>query len=214
MPPVNELPAKARGFITFGCLNQLAKVSGPALTLWSQIVRALPGARLVLQAHPGRHRDEIARLLQGGGISPERVEFVAKAPRSTYLKRYHDLDLCLDPFPYNGHTSTFDALWMGVPTISLAGRTGVGRAGVSLLSNVGLTELVAESPEDYMAIALRWANDKVALTRLRAGLRQRMQSSPLVDGKGYAEGVEAALRRMWETWCQGEMEDADLVGQL
>ncbi len=117
------------------------------------------------------------------------------------MKRYHELDLCLDPFPYNGHTSTLDALWMGVPVITLAGRTGVGRGGVSILSNVGLPELIAATPEQYVTIAVELAGDRSRLSELRAGLRPRMQSSPLVDGPGYAADVVAAFRAMWTTWC-------------
>jgi predicted O-linked N-acetylglucosamine transferase (SPINDLY family) len=200
-PGVGPLPASRNGFVTFGCLNQFAKVSRPAVRAWIGILRALPGARLVLQSPPGRHLDPVRALFEEAGIAADRVAFVAKVPRSEYLKRYHELDLCLDPFPYNGHTSTFDALWMGVPVVALAGRTGVGRAGVSLLSNVGLPELIAGTPEQYVQIALELATDWKRLAELRSGLRRRMETSPLMDGQTYAADVEAAFRRMWQTWC-------------
>jgi predicted O-linked N-acetylglucosamine transferase (SPINDLY family) len=202
-PEVGPLPAARNGFVTFGCLNQFAKVSRPAVRAWIGILRALLGARLVLQSPPGSHLDPVRALFHEAGIAADRVAFVAKIPRSEYLKRYHELDLCLDPFPYNGHTSTFDALWMGVPVVTLAGRTGVGRAGVSLLSNVGLPELIAETPEQYVQIAVQLATDLKRLAAMRSGLRRRMETSPLMDGRTYAADVEAAFRSMWQTWCGG-----------
>ena len=163
--------------------------------------RPLPGSRLVVHSPPGSHRDAVRTLLQEGGIAADRVEFVARGSQVEYFRRYLDLDLSLDPFPYNGHTSTLDSLWMGVPVITLAGRTAVGRGGVSILSNVGLPELIARTPEQYVEIAVRWAEDRARLAELRAGLRQRMQSSVLMDGPQYAADVEAAFRGMWKTWC-------------
>ena len=201
-PAVGPLPAGKTGIITFGCLNQLAKVSRPAIQAWIGILQSLPDARLVLQAPPGSHREALRRLFLEGGIVPDRLEFVAKVPWREYLRSYGDLDLSLDPFPYNGHSSTFDALWMGVPVITLAGRTGVGRAGVSVLSNLGLPELIAGTPEDYVAIAVGLARDQERLAGLRSGLRERMQASPLMDFQQYAADVEDAFRRMWRTWCE------------
>ncbi len=200
-PAVGALPALKNGFVTFGCLNQFAKVSGPAMHLWVKILQCVPGSRLVLQSQPGPHQDRVREVFWAGGIAAARVEFAGNVPLLPYLQRYHELDLCLDPFPYNGHTGTLDALWMGVPVITLAGRTGVGRGGVSILSNVGLPELIAATPENYVTIAVELAGDRVRLTQLRAGLRPRMLASPLLDGKGYTADVEAAFRRMWTTWC-------------
>jgi predicted O-linked N-acetylglucosamine transferase (SPINDLY family) len=197
----SALPAQRRGGVTFGCLNQPAKASRPALELWARILRSVPGARLVLHAPAGSHRDALRALFEAGGVSADRVEFVPMVPLVSYLERYHDIDLCLDPFPYNGGTTTLDALWMGVPVITLAGRTAVGRGGTSVLSNLGLTELIARSTEQYVAIAAAWAADLPRLARLRSELRRRMQSSVLMDGKSYAANVEAAFRQMWQTWC-------------
>src|SRR5262249_25526012 len=161
------------------------------------ILRAVTGSRLVCQSEPGSHLEGVRGLFRAGGIADERVEFVPRVPRLQYLDRYRDLDLTLDPFPYNGHTGNLDSLWMGVPVITLAGRTAVGRGGVSVLSNVGLTDLIARTPEQYVAIAVALANDRARLSALRAELRSWMRSSPLVDGPGYAADVEAAYRRMW-----------------
>jgi predicted O-linked N-acetylglucosamine transferase (SPINDLY family) len=201
-PPPGPPPALRNGVVTFGCLNQFAKVSEPALRVWIRILQALPGARLVLQSPPGSHLEPARALFQQGGIAPDRFEFVARVPRAEYLKRYLALDVCLDPFPYNGHTSTFDCLWMGVPVVTLAGRTGVGRAGVCILSNLGLAELVARAEQDYVAIAYALAGDLDRLAAMRRGLRGRMAASPLVDSKQYAADIEAAFRRMWQTWCR------------
>jgi protein O-GlcNAc transferase len=200
-PPVTTLPAEHNGFVTFGCLNQFAKVSPPALNLWVKILQALPDARLVIQAQPGSHLAPVRTLFAQGGIAGERIEFAARAQRHVYFERFQNLDLGLDPFPYNGHTSTLDALWMGVPVITLAGRTAVGRGGVSILANLGLPELIAQTPEQYVAIAVRLAGDRARLAAVRAGLRERMQAAPLLDGKQFAGDVEAAFRGMWQTWC-------------
>jgi predicted O-linked N-acetylglucosamine transferase (SPINDLY family) len=195
------LPAATRGFVTFGFLNQFAKVSPPVRRLWIEILAALPGARLVLMAGAGSHRDALRAEFAAGGFAGDRIEFVARAARSAYFQRYHELDIILDPFPYNGHTSTIDALWMGVPVVTLAGRTAVGRGAATVLANAGLPELVAHSPKEYVALALDLARDLDRLAALRSGLRQRMEASPLLDGKQYATEIEAAFRKMWRTWC-------------
>ncbi len=200
-PPVGALPASTNGFVTFGCLNQFIKVSREVWPLWVRILQALSGSRLVLLSPPGSHRDAVRALLQDGGIAGDRVEFVARGSQLGYFHRYLDLDLNLDPFPYNGHTSTLDSLWMGVPVITQAGRTAAGRGGVSILSNLGLPEPIAGTPEKYVELAVQWAEDRARLAQLRAGLRERMRSSVLMDGPQYAADVEAAFRRMWTTWC-------------
>jgi predicted O-linked N-acetylglucosamine transferase (SPINDLY family) len=187
--------------VTFGCYNNFAKVSRPALELWARVLQAVPRSRLVLLAPVGRCRDSVHGLLQRAGITGDRVAFVARAHHASYLQRYHDIDVGLDPFPYNGHTSTLDSLWMGVPVVTLAGRTAAGRGGVSLLSNVGLPELIARTPDDYVAIAARLASDLSRLSALRAGLRARMEASPLRDGRQFAAGIETAYRTMWQAWC-------------
>jgi predicted O-linked N-acetylglucosamine transferase (SPINDLY family) len=201
-PAPGALPALKNGFITLGCLNQFAKVSAPALDQWIKILQSLTGSRLLIHAPAGRHRDLVLARFQEGGVSPDRVGFCSRLPRAEYLGRYGQIDLGLDPFPYNGGITTMDALWMGVPVITLAGRTAVGRAGVSILSNVGLTAFVASSAEQYAAIAVASAQDLARLAAVRAALRERMRSSPLLDGQRYASAVDAALRAIWQTWCK------------
>jgi predicted O-linked N-acetylglucosamine transferase (SPINDLY family) len=200
-PAVGPLPAERRGSVTFGCLNQFAKVSRPALALWAQLLLMVPGARLLLHAQPGRHLGAVRQMFEVAGVAPDRVEFAGRVPRAEYLARYNDLDLGLDPFPYGGGVSTMDALWMGVPVITLAGRTDVGRAGASILVNVGLPELIARTPEEYLACAIALAADRARLSQLRAELRQMTRASRIMDGRRYAAEMESAFREMWRDWC-------------
>jgi protein O-GlcNAc transferase len=190
------------GFITFGCLNDFCKVNDGCLALWAQVLRAIPRSRLLLLAPRGQKREHVlARLNQEGIVAP-RVEFADKQPRLEYLKLYQRIDLGLDPLPYNGHTTSLDAFWMGVPTLTLLGQTVVGRAGWSQLCNLGLKELAAESPEQYVALAARLAGDLPRLEELRGTLRQRMLRSPLMDANRFARHMEQAYRQMWRRWCQ------------
>ena len=159
-PPVAELPARKNGFVTFGCLNQFAKVNRPTLNALDQHTSTLsglaPGPLRTLRQSPGCD----PRAVPATPASPPIASSSSHGSRSVeYLERYHDLDLCLDPFPFSGGTTTMDALWMGVPVITLAGRTAVGRGGVSILSNLGLTELIARTPEQYVEIAVAWGKD-------------------------------------------------------
>jgi predicted O-linked N-acetylglucosamine transferase (SPINDLY family) len=117
------------------------------------------------------------------------------------LALYRQVAIGLDPFPYHGTTTTCEALWMGVPVITLAGQTHVSRVGVSLLTNLGLPELIAQTPEEYVRMAVDLANDLPRLSHLRSTLRQRMEQSPLMDAPRFARHVEAAYRQMWRTWC-------------
>jgi predicted O-linked N-acetylglucosamine transferase (SPINDLY family) len=202
-PDVNpEVPARQSGLVTFACLNTLAKVSDEVLALWAQVLAAVPGSRLVLPAGAGRHTEGWVRATLGRhGVSPERVPLLDRAAnRFEYLKRYHDVDLCLDPFPYNGVTTTCDALWMGVPVLTLAGRTCVARQGVRFLRNVGLDALIAETSAEYVRLAAELAEDLARLADLRRGLRERMRDSPLMGASRFTRHLEAAYGGMWERW--------------
>jgi predicted O-linked N-acetylglucosamine transferase (SPINDLY family) len=206
-PEVNDLPAMDSGAITFGCLNSFSKVNDGCLALWARVLRALPGSRLLLMAPPGPSRERVLAGMHREGIAGERLAFVDKQPRPEYLRLYHRIDLCLDPLPYNGHTTSLDAFWMGVPTLTMPGRTVVGRAGWSQLCNLGLQELAAETPESYVALAAELAGDLPRLRELRRTLRPRMARSPLMDAGRFARHVEAAYRRMWRRWCEGRPSD-------
>jgi len=202
-PPVNSLPALEKGVFTFGCLNNFCKINDACLALWAEVLRAVPESRLLLRAPPGHTRaDALARLGQQG-VAESRIEFIDKVSRPEYLGLYHRIDLCFDPTPCNGHTTSLDAFWMGVPTLTLVGKTVMGRAGWSQLCNLGLQELAAENPEQYVALAAHWANDLPRLQELRRTLRQRMEQSPLMDGKRFARHMEQAYREMWRRWCDG-----------
>src|SRR5262249_48353404 len=141
-------------------------------------------------------------LLARRGVAPNRLVFLDKTPLEKYFELYHDIDVALDTHPYGGGTTTCDALWMGVPVVSLAGETAVGRAGGSILSNAGLAEWVASGAESYVQIAAELARDLSRLANLRASLRTRMQKSPLMDAKRFAADVEEAYRQMWtSSWA-------------
>jgi len=157
-------------------------------------------SRLVISSPVGSHRKRTLDVLAREGVEGRQVEFLDFRPRREYLKLYHGLDIVLDTFPYNGHTTSLDALWMGVPVVSLAGATSVSRAGLSQLTNLGLPELAAQSEEDYVRIAAELASDLPRLAQLRSTLRHRMENSILMDAARFAKDVEAAYRSMWKRW--------------
>ncbi len=203
VPEVNALPAGKEGHVTFGCLNNFAKVSRPTLDLWMEILRRVPRARLLLHAPVGRARDGIVDRFRGKGIAAERVEFVSRQSWDEYLRTLQRLDIALDPFPHAGGISSCDAIWMGVPIVTLNGRTALGRAGVSILSNIGLHELIANDSAQYVEIAATLAGNLYRLSELRGNLRSMMERSPLRDAPGHARDLEAAFREMWHAWCSG-----------
>ena len=198
---VNGLPAQQRGRVTFGSLNNFCKNGDLVLKLWAQVLRRVKESRLVLLCGAGSHRQRTLQFLEREGVEAHRVEFVSWRSRRAYLELYHRLDIVLDPFPYNGHTTSLDALWMGVPVVSLAGAMPVSRAGLSILTNVGLTELVAHTEDQYVSRAVELAGDLPRLVELRATLRPRMEASPLMDAPGFARNIESAYRTMWRRWC-------------
>ncbi|MDR3404796.1 MAG: tetratricopeptide repeat protein [Chthoniobacter sp.] len=198
---INELPAQPTGTVTFGSLNNFCKVNEPLLKLWARILSEVKDSRLILLSGLGSHRQRTLEFLEREGIGAQRIEFVERHPRREYLELYHRLDIALDPFPYNGHTTSLDALWMGVPVVSLAGQTAVSRAGLSQLTNLGLPELVAHAEEEYVAIATQLAGDLPRLEELRATLRPRMEASVLMDAPRFARQIEGAYRTMLRQWC-------------
>jgi len=198
-------PSISAGAVTFGCFNNFSKVSSESLSLWIELLQSVATSRLLLHAHEGRHRERICDSLKRAGVDPARLRFVGRTSLSEYFKLHAQVDIALDPFPYTGGTTTCDALWMGVPVVTLRGRTGVGRSGVSILSNVGLKELIAESPEQYVQIAMKLAEDTPRLNDLRRTLRNRMSASPLMDAPRFSRNVEAAYRGMWRNWCTDKL---------
>ena len=202
-PTVGPLPALEHGVITFGCLNNFCKVNDGCLRLWAGVLRAVPHSRLLMVAPPGQSRDRVLATLSQEGIVTSRVSFADRQPRLDYMKTYQQIDLCLDPLPWNGHGTGCDALWMGVPTLTLVSQqSALGCAGWSQLCNVGLEELAADSPEQLLAIAVDLAGNLPRLAELRSSLRRRMERSPLMNGERFTRNVEQAYRQMWRRWCQ------------
>lgn len=201
-PEVGPLPVLGHGYLTLGCLNNPCKISDPTLRLWGSVMRALSGARLLLMAPPGRYREQLLQRLGAHGVAADRVEFRAFQPRSDYLRSYHDIDIGLDTFPYNGHTTSLDSLWMGVPVVTRVGGTCVGRGGLSQLFQLDLLELAAHSDDQFTAIAIALGSDLARLAALRAALRSRLTVSPLMDAPRFARNIERVYRHAWQDYCE------------
>lgn len=200
--PVGSLPALAAGQVTFGCLNNFCKVSEASLELWGRVLALVPGSRLILLAQPGSHRERVLESLARHSIGAGRVEFVPFRPRDQYLETYNRIDICLDTLPYNGHTTSLDAYWMGVPVVTRVGATIAGRAGWSQLNNLGLSRLAAFDDATFVKTAVELASDLDALAALRQELRSRMAASALMDGKRFAAAMENVYRAIWKEWCE------------
>jgi protein O-GlcNAc transferase len=200
-PQVNALPALERGHVTFGCLNNPCKLTDATLYLWGDVMRALPDSRLCVLAPPGHYRGRILRRFSALHIGEERISFVPFRMRADYLCSYHGIDLGLDTIPYNGHTTSLDSLWMGVPTITRVGPTCVGRGGLSQLFQLNLLEFAATSDIEFTRIAIALANDLPRLAELRRGLRARLEQSPLMNAGRFANHIEAAYRAIWSDYC-------------
>ncbi len=203
-PPVSPPPSVRNGFVTFGSLNNFAKISRPAIDAWSSILQRLPNSRLILHAHEGSHRRQLWDLLASQSIDRNRLEFVGFYSMSGYLSQYARIDVALDPFPYGGGHTTFDALWMGVPVVSLAGRTGVGRGGVSILTNLGRPQWIADSIDSYIDIASSLARDINERMTIRNQMRGWMTRSPLMDAASHARDIESAYRFAWRASCEAQ----------
>jgi predicted O-linked N-acetylglucosamine transferase (SPINDLY family) len=202
-PDVGVLPAKRRGFITFGAFHRFQKLSPPLLDSWAAILARIPGSRLHFhQSFGGFHdaprdyRESIVNRLAALGTDPARLCFSGKRSHLGHLDLFNEIDISLDSFPYNGMTTTCESLWMGVPVVSLAGNSHVSRTGASLLRAVGLDEWVSETLEGYQRIAVEKSSDLSALETLRSGLRERMQRSVLTDGVRYTRSLEDAYLSM------------------
>jgi predicted O-linked N-acetylglucosamine transferase (SPINDLY family) len=194
---VNLLPANFSEVVTFGSLNPFCKINDEVLGLWARVLQAVPKSKLLVLARQGRQRQHVVEVMGRTGIAAERIRFEDRRPRSQYLELHHQLDIVLDPFPWNGHTTSLDALWMGVPVVTLTGNKAITRGGLSLLSNLNLSELAANSHEDYVRIATELAGDVSRLSELRTSLRSRMQGSPLMDAARFTRNMENVFAEMW-----------------
>lgn len=210
-PEIGALPALANGFVTFASLNNFAKVTPEMLCLWAEILQAVPSARLLLKAgglDNGAMASEIRGFFEGKGIETERLLLQGESGILDFLRLNSVVDVVLDPFPFNGGVTSFHALWMGLPLITLAGATAASRVGKSILTRVGLSELVAETTNRYKEIAQGLAGDIDRLASLRCGMRERLSSAGLLDGDGFTREVERAYRTVWRRWCRNEGEVA------
>ena len=206
-PAVGALPALSGGEVTFGSFNNLAKTTPAVIRTWSGILAALPGARLLLKSRGTADPDVRQRLheqFSEHGIAADRIVFHSAVPSfQGHMAVYNQVDIGLDTFPYNGTTTTCEALWMGVPVIALAGKVHAARVGVSLLHAAGMDDLVAGDTDQYIELAVRLAGDTGRLASLREQLRGEMRDSSLCDNRGFTRDLETALRDMWGAWCRG-----------
>ena len=204
-PPVNTLPALSNGYITFGSFNRSNKINPSVIALWSQLLRALPSSRMLLGAmSPDGKNDSLVEMVAREGIASDRLILHPRAGMESYLHLYHQVDICLDTFPYNGGTTSYHALSMGVPTLTLTGSTPPGRQGVAILEQVGLEAFVAKDKADFVEKGLSWADNLVELSILRLELRERLKQSAMGQPAIIASGLERALRIMWRRWCAGQ----------
>jgi protein O-GlcNAc transferase len=199
-PEPSPSPADSAGFITFGCLNSFAKASPGALDLWAEILAAVGRSRMIIHSYPGSHVDAVRERFAAAGVSSDRLEFITRQPWSQYIQTYSRIDIALDPFPFGGGITTCDALWMGVPVVSLAGQTAVSRQGRSILSNIGLPELVARRPRQYVQTTVTLAQSPARLAELRRTMRHRMLTSPLMNSRRLTRNIENVYRQMWRQW--------------
>jgi FkbM family methyltransferase len=209
---VNPLPALSSEYITFGCLNNFSKLNPFLLSLWAKILQALPQSRLILKSHyhnldDPEEKQSVELFLQEQGFNLEQVELIdSPTLAEDYFALYHRIDIHLDTFPYNGCTTTCDALWMGVPVLTLAGDRKIQRMGNSLLQAIGLGDWIAHSPEEYVNKAITFAQDLEAIAQLRTSLRERFQKSQLGDIEGLTLALENAYQQMWKKLEQEKIQ--------
>jgi protein O-GlcNAc transferase len=202
--PLSDLAVQTNrppGPVRFGSLNHPRKINATTADLFCRVLSKVPDSSLIVLTGGPLHNQAIQLIAQKHGVAPHRIEFLATMPRDDYLKTYHRIDIALDAVPYNGMTTTCDALWMGVPVITLIGNTGPGRMGLSVLSALGMPELIAKTPQDFIRIAADMARDFPRLQTTRSSLRPRLTESPLMDSSRFARNVESAYRAMWRRWC-------------
>jgi predicted O-linked N-acetylglucosamine transferase (SPINDLY family) len=217
-PLVNALPALSNGFVTFGSFNRINKLSHAVVSLWARLLRSLPDSRMLVGGMPENGSyDALVEWFAQEGIDRERLDFHVRSSMAAYFEMHHHVDICLDTFPFNGGTTTLNALWMGVPTLNLAGGTTAARTGSGVLGNVGLDSFVASTKSDFVEKGLYWAEHLAELAGIRAGLRRRFELSAGGQPKFIAMALEHALRTMWQRWCAGlaaesfEVSSADVA---
>lgn len=209
MPEVGELPAKQKGYVTFGCLNNLAKINNQVLELWARILAASPTSHILIQTLALCDKHNLSRfrnLCIEHGIDLTRLELRPATPLEKFGQTYHEIDIALDPFPYCGGITSFDALWMGVPVVTLEQQRLVGRQTLSMLMNLGLPDLIAKTKEEYVSIVLALSREFIRLAKLREELREQFRQSPLTNHLEFTSELEKAYRFFWKTWCENGSE--------
>ena len=204
--PPPDLPAPAQrepgAPLTFGCLNNFSKFNSEVLTCWAEILLRVDTSVLLIHSFEGAHRQVVLNKFESLGVDPKRIEFIGPQKFKDYFASYSRIDIALDPFPFGGGTTTCDALWMGVPVVTLVGRTAAGRGGASVLNQIDMPEMVALQPGEYIDIAVDLAHYKERRAWLRKNLRNAMSRSPLMDAPRFARSFESVCRAMWRHYCE------------
>jgi predicted O-linked N-acetylglucosamine transferase (SPINDLY family) len=219
-PAVNRLPALDSGQMTFGSFNRLGKINDSTIALWSQLLRELPASRMLIAGIPPEARNNtLFERFAAEGIAADRLAFHGRAGMEAYLSLHHQVDLCLDTTPYTGGTTICHALWMGVPTLTVAGPTPPSRSGAAFLGDLDLFGFIAKDAGDFAAKGVYWATHLTELAQVRDGLRRRCEQLRSRQPKLIAASFAYALRRMWTRWCSGlapesfEINASDLLEQ-
>jgi protein O-GlcNAc transferase len=214
-PPVEQvdvaaLPMIDQGFVTFGCFNKLSKMNDAVVALWSKTLHAVPNSKLMLKSHELEQeamRDETIRRYAEHGITEDRLILQGRSSRAHYFAQYHQVDIALDPFPYNGGTTTVESLWMGVPVIAKRGDRFSAHMSEGILQHLGHPEWIARDEEEYVAKAVELASDPARLAQIRAVLRDELKASPLYDAPRFSRKLEDAFEGMWQLHCQDTAAD-------
>ncbi|MFO1387496.1 MAG: hypothetical protein U1F55_15330, partial [Chitinivorax sp.] len=201
--PVSPLPMLERGHITFGSFNSFVKISQDVLSLWADLLLQIDNARLVMIVHAKESLDFVTAFFAERGIAADRLTLFTKLRYEQFLKLHQQVDIALDTYPFTGLTTSINGLWMGVPMLTQAGERMLTRSGLSLLAPLGLDkDFVANSREEYLQKAVYWSQHPQQLAEIRAGLRQRLQKSPLLDGIGFTENFQQVMCDLWREWCE------------
>jgi predicted O-linked N-acetylglucosamine transferase (SPINDLY family) len=219
-PPIAALPALHHGHLTFASFNRIGKINAATVALWSQLLVALPASSMLIAGIPPASRQSV-RLIEwfaAQGVSAARLKFHPRCNMDAYLALHHEVDICLDTFPYSGGTTTYHALWMGVPTLTVAGLTPASRQGAAIFEHLDLPGFIAADSAEFLAKGLHWAHRLPALAAVRAGLRERALSSSVCDPQVISDAFIRATRHMWSRWCDGlapesfEVDAPELIG--
>jgi predicted O-linked N-acetylglucosamine transferase (SPINDLY family) len=207
-PPVGRPPSETNGYITFGCLNNPSKINQYVINWWAKILEQVPDSKLLLRYHLYSDPlvyERLAKMLRLAGVPDDRFNIYAGG--ATIMNTYHRIDIALDPFPYNGTTTTCEALWMGVPVVTLYGDRFVARVGASLLTYSGLGGLIAANPPEYIRKAVDLASKPDEIRRLREEMRNHLITTPVFNYDLFIPGLENAYVEMFRRWCDGTMPE-------